>query len=392
MIWTELGLEATTDHRAIKRAYSQKLKTIDVDADPEAFIALRRAYDAALAAAARTEAPAIANAIQGTAAPLHVDPRQARDDEPPPEQHIRPTHAVNDNDLNRLAALLHGSEAISAIAPDVEMLIGKIVGQLPLEHIDRAAEIEWWLAATIARTSPRSDFLLASVIDHLKWERHEGALRIHPAIRAVLQRAADLEFRSRIGSPGYNWSRAYRTLSQQPPTGFRLTTSSLRKEIRSLLTVVRRDHPTLIGDFNEASVHWWAQRVMQRSPAGRLWAKIATRLPGGSRLWDPQPRRGRPKFWRARRALALLYFLFISRIIGNFISIMPDFSGYFPLCIASSISIICFFAIMYALGQQRIDRKFYIMAVGTCILSIFIAPPKPFIVDNGMEQHNQATK
>ncbi len=46
--WKDLQIEKTDDKRAIKRAYTKILKTIDVDADPEAFIALRAAYDYAL--------------------------------------------------------------------------------------------------------------------------------------------------------------------------------------------------------------------------------------------------------------------------------------------------------------------------------------------------------
>ncbi|WP_157215713.1 hypothetical protein [Flavisphingomonas formosensis] len=50
--WAELGIDPTDDARAIKRAYAGRLKQIDMDADPDAYIALRDARDAALAAAA----------------------------------------------------------------------------------------------------------------------------------------------------------------------------------------------------------------------------------------------------------------------------------------------------------------------------------------------------
>jgi hypothetical protein len=51
-VWDQLGLEPTDETRAIRRAYSKRLKAIDVDADPGAFIALRYALNTALAMAA----------------------------------------------------------------------------------------------------------------------------------------------------------------------------------------------------------------------------------------------------------------------------------------------------------------------------------------------------
>ncbi|MFN3389649.1 MAG: hypothetical protein ACK40O_12030, partial [Allosphingosinicella sp.] len=47
--WAILGIDPTDDRREVKRAYSRILKTIDVDADPAAFVRLRGALDQALA-------------------------------------------------------------------------------------------------------------------------------------------------------------------------------------------------------------------------------------------------------------------------------------------------------------------------------------------------------
>ncbi|CAN0455625.1 unnamed protein product, partial [Ectocarpus fasciculatus] len=46
--WKDLEIDKTDDKRTIKRAYTKILKTIDVEANPQAFIALREAYDYAL--------------------------------------------------------------------------------------------------------------------------------------------------------------------------------------------------------------------------------------------------------------------------------------------------------------------------------------------------------
>lgn len=55
-MWEELGIEPTFDAKAIRRAYAERLKSIAANADIAAFQRLRRAYEMALAIAARKEA------------------------------------------------------------------------------------------------------------------------------------------------------------------------------------------------------------------------------------------------------------------------------------------------------------------------------------------------
>ena len=48
-LWTTLGLEATKDVSAIKRAYAERAKTCHPEEDSDGFMKLRQAYQAALA-------------------------------------------------------------------------------------------------------------------------------------------------------------------------------------------------------------------------------------------------------------------------------------------------------------------------------------------------------
>ena len=72
--WNELGLAPTREVSEIRSAYARRLKTIDISREPEAFQALRRAYEAALVAAA--------NEAQQTAETTGEE-RPARDEAPP---------------------------------------------------------------------------------------------------------------------------------------------------------------------------------------------------------------------------------------------------------------------------------------------------------------------
>lgn len=47
-MWDVLGLEPTTDQGAVRKAYAARLKQIDIDRDPSAFIRLRQAYEGCL--------------------------------------------------------------------------------------------------------------------------------------------------------------------------------------------------------------------------------------------------------------------------------------------------------------------------------------------------------
>jgi hypothetical protein len=46
--WDELGIAPTDDPAAVRRAYAARLKTLDVDGDPTAFMRLRSAFEGAL--------------------------------------------------------------------------------------------------------------------------------------------------------------------------------------------------------------------------------------------------------------------------------------------------------------------------------------------------------
>jgi hypothetical protein len=84
-MWEELGIEPTLDAKAIRRAYAERLKSIDADADIDAFQRLRRAYEMALASAMHNQArpadgtrqaePPIGKARQPIRLSIRAEPR-----------------------------------------------------------------------------------------------------------------------------------------------------------------------------------------------------------------------------------------------------------------------------------------------------------------------------
>lgn len=85
-IWTVLGIDPTRDVSAIKRAYAERAKTCHPEEDPEGFLKLRQAYQAALAWAEGGEAPSGLSPAgpvpEREASPLPIEPMPR---EAPPE-------------------------------------------------------------------------------------------------------------------------------------------------------------------------------------------------------------------------------------------------------------------------------------------------------------------
>lgn len=299
--WATLGIAQTRDETAIRRAYTAKLKTIDVDADPAAFMALRDALAAARAYARREQArrePVLAGAAvedtlpgpEAAEAPLEPSP-------------VKPGWV---EDIEAIQQLVYGSAPREAIFEEVGARTAHLLGGPEMETIDHAANVERWTAETILSGMPRTNAMLLPAIERFGWIERTRQWNCPPAIRHVVQRYADCRFLASLNAYDER-KRAFEILCD----GGQLPNARSAPFVERFLQLAQAHRPTLQSEFDpEAWRRWQAYlEARARKPVMRLRRWLAQNTP---RAWF---RRQSPS---ARRVLWIvlvcLYLLFLIAI------------------------------------------------------------------------------
>ncbi|OYU14761.1 MAG: hypothetical protein CFE37_09115 [Alphaproteobacteria bacterium PA4] len=206
-IWATLGIKRTNDRAEIRRAYAAKLRVTNPEDDPEGFMALRSAYEAALQGAWDVPEDAAVPDAADDSADGEADPDDEDDDfrqfvadsarwdaevasATPPDPEII--------DLNqRWQALV---DTLFADPPEpVEPALAHLLAAPALERIALRAELEDNLARLIADNIPEADALVQPAVAAMGWE---GAARhANWAIATVQYRAAELAAEARAAAP-----------------------------------------------------------------------------------------------------------------------------------------------------------------------------------------------
>ncbi|TGX54272.1 hypothetical protein E5A73_09200 [Sphingomonas gei] len=276
--WDVLGLDPTTDQTAIRRAYAARLKTIDADRDPEAFIALRDAYDQARVEATWRDEDADYDlldddtAFADDAAPLAganlapppdaSPPAPARIAARGPWAPLRPEDY--DAQVGKLLDMFDRPEDANpwASAAEAEAMLAiwrVLAGDPRLDQMGHFADAEQWFAGLIAQNRPFSDPLVRPVSDFFGWMAAAGEIGQSPAVAFVAQRRRALDFAAALDMPGHPLHRAWVELAT--PARERSRRGRVRRrDIEQLLKTVRRDFPDLEGNFDGYRVGLWTSK------------------------------------------------------------------------------------------------------------------------------------
>lgn len=320
--WKTLGIAPTSDTRAIRVAYTAKLKAIDPETDPKAFIELREAFEAAKVQSQwvdelddedldgdedtwdeeEAEAWQSAGDLYQIRPSGHVptppppDPAwetppppepAAPEPSPPPEEPARrsPWAGVSPEDADAhtraLATLLYGQDRQSQPWPtpaQEESMLAHwraIAADPRLQEVSYFADADRWFSELIARTAAFSDPLVMPVTDYFGWLASDGAITQSPAVAYVTRRYRMLEFQRDVKQARHPLNAAWRELVRPAGENARKGRVDSRK-VRQLLRIVRTHYPDLEGCFDAYRVGLWdGSHIGTGTGSGGDWSTVA---------------------------------------------------------------------------------------------------------------------
>ena len=260
--WTTLGLERTGDVVEIRRAYARKLKATDVDADPDAFIALREALNRALGEAFAAEQRRIDHADADAAVQT---PAEGVWQQPEPVDTIEENAVAAPDEASlpfiRLDQLLFGQA--SAEPAELVAAVQAILDHPNMDHVDRRPAVEHWLAQALYDAIPRSDVLTPMIAGHFGWAAELDEIHQRPLIAFMAQRASDLGCIERLRNPGHRWHAAYAKLAEPAPAQLSLKDQlDLMTPVAQLLNSLRIHDPGVEYMLDERHVALWDREIV----------------------------------------------------------------------------------------------------------------------------------
>ncbi len=281
--WRRLGIDATRDVRAIKRAYAKALKAIDPETDPAAFIALREARDHALAWARLPEGQGVAEpekvvaadagitfneeeAVRALDIPRRPSPWELTAAEPPPpdEALIAATRGLH---------AIFFDPAADASPEAIGAQIEHILALLASGPIDQQRDFEPVLIELLVQGSPLSDPMLDPLATYFAWDddsydRHAGFTNW------IAQRRSDRLFEFTLAGNNPRLARLLTMLQSptlEPPAAWKRWWDGPRVEY--LLDYLEAHHPTTFAALNQGTVSEWRATCARqhRAPAPIRW-------------------------------------------------------------------------------------------------------------------------
>jgi hypothetical protein len=254
-VWRLLGIAPTHDRAAIRSAYADALKAIDVDADPQAFMALRQAREEAIALAASLVAQADGAVEHGDAGGVPTEAEVPNSGPQDPEQVARMEHQ------QALITLLLPGDDIQASPLTQEEVdaanthFAALSRDIQLSNVEIFGDASEWFAELLARGSPRSDPLLDPVAAFFGWT-DEADISASPALAFAIGRRAAIRYRASLAAKQHPLHRAWAEITR-PATERSRRGWVRRRKMAELLGTIRSRYPTLENEFDWYRAQLW---------------------------------------------------------------------------------------------------------------------------------------
>ncbi|GAA0759687.1 hypothetical protein FHS52_000891 [Erythromicrobium ramosum] len=290
--WNRLGIDATSDTAAIRKAYADALRAINVDEDIAGFAELRRARDEALWLAARSQQGEDEGDNFGlgdldddwdddgdydedawsddSPATYHPDPLESR---PAPE--LTQSQLRAQTAWQTLLGVLYpdGAQSDDAVT-FAELDAGRTALDVLIARADEAdlAEhdaLDDALAELFARTWPRSAPFVEQANAAFRWLEEAGALEERPALMFLNQRLKGMRFHEKVQQPDHPLHKAWAELVRPGRAGVFDRLRVKRLEVHKLLEGVRTRYPELETYLDAERVASWDKgAVLEGNPGG----------------------------------------------------------------------------------------------------------------------------
>jgi hypothetical protein len=274
--WRVLGLDPTDDRAAIRRAYADKLRQLDIDRDVEGYTRLRGARDHALALA-RSAAVAEADARE----PVLVDdgweeaPAEAEPDAFPDDaadaSPVPPAEPDEPKPPQILLEILfpQGETSEEPLTADelarAEQAQAAILAQAETSSIDEQAGIENWLAHHLASAWPRSAWLVEEAAGAFGWLDEAGQLGERQAVHFLNQRLKGMRFVAKVQRPSHPLHKAWAELSRPGLKGSFAFMRASKDDVQRLLAGIRERYPEVERHLDPERVGSW-EATFEESP------------------------------------------------------------------------------------------------------------------------------
>lgn len=292
IIWQTLGIPATRDVAAIRKAYASHLRECHPEEDPAGFQRLRAAYETALHAARGAIAaapPERPTGLSAATAPTMFDQALS----------VAAAPAEAEGDHKQFEAALSNLEQLLKAPGDadketLERALDAVLNNPGALQLRNWSGLDRRLAQLLLETIPRSDAVAATVAQRLGWNHADVATRRAKEVMAVVTRVADLDAVAQLRLGANPDARAFQLLSQAAPTSWlvrRVKVFFVDQAVRDFLQKTLPARPTLALWLDKASVTTWmrifgrpylTRRALLAMPVFSVIALLVTFIAGNN--------------------------------------------------------------------------------------------------------------